>query len=100
MSAGQLFTQAVPSFLNLQSLPSQPLGPRVFSGPLQPFLQFSLHSLHSPLSLYLPVGHSSTQFAPSLLYWQAKHESAPGPVQPSIQYPWHADAGTNWRDGL
>merc|ERR1719323_1436828 len=67
----------------------QPLGPTVFSGPLQPPTQFSWQGLHSPSSSYLPSGHSLTQKGPSLVCLQAWQESAPGPSQVNSHSEWH-----------
>ena len=57
----------------------QPVGLTVFSGPLQPPMQFLWQGRHSPLALYLPSGHSLTQKGPSFVCLQASQESASRP---------------------
>lgn len=65
-----------------------PLGPMLFSGPLQPPTQFSWHDRHSPLSLYLLAGHSGTQYGPSLTFLHAVQLPGPGPVHVSEHSSW------------
>lgn len=67
----------------------QPLGPIVFSGPLQPSTQFSWHGWHSPDASYLLVGQTVVQKGPSFTFLQSVQLPGPGPWHVELHSSWH-----------
>ena len=62
----------------------QPPSPSLSEGPVQPSTQLLLHSRQTPLSLYLCLGHSLTQYGPSMVFLHSVQFMALNPLQPPL----------------